>query len=46
LTERDDRLSRIDHLARQRHADVDDAGNRRVNLGVGQPHVGLGALAR
>ena len=46
VDERDDRLAGVDDLADARRADVDDAVDRRVDLGVGEPHVGLGALRR
>ena len=44
--QRDDRLPGVDDLACARGAHVDDAVDRRVDLGVGEPHVGLGALRR
>ena len=44
IDERDDRLPRRDDLAGQRRANIDDAANRRVNLGIGQAHIGLRLL--
>src|SRR5215831_3128811 len=46
IDQRDDRLAGVDELAGAGGADADEAVDRRVQLGVAQADVGLGALRR